>query len=67
MKIERNKTRRKVATDLQSACSESTEGFDIMFNLLLDYVPTKSLKEKLKLAKQTKEAIWKQKLNYKSN
>ena len=55
MKIEQNKTRRKVATDLQSACSESTEGFDIMFSLLLDYVPTKSLKEKLKLAKLTKE------------
>jgi hypothetical protein len=32
-----------------------------MFNLLLDYVPTKSLKEKLKLAKQTKEGIWKKK------
>ena len=55
MKIEKNKTRKKVATDLQSACTESTEGFDIIFNLLLDYVPTKSLKEKLKLAKQTKE------------
>ena len=55
MKIEQNKTRRKFATDLQSACSESTEGFDIMFNLLLDYVPTKALKEKLKVAKLTKE------------
>ena len=55
MKIQINKTRKKIAIDLQSACSESTEGFDIMFNLLLDYVPTKSLKEKLKLAKQTKE------------
>ena len=57
MKIEENKTRRKVATDLQSACSESTEGFDIIFSLLLDYVPTKELKEKLKLAKETKEGI----------
>lgn len=57
MKIKQNKTRRKIATDLQSACSESTEGFDIMFSLLLDYVPTKELKEKLKLAKQTKEGI----------
>jgi hypothetical protein len=56
MKIEQNKTRRKLATDLQSACSESTEGFDIMFNLLIDYVPTKVLKEKIKLAKLTKEA-----------
>ena len=55
MKIEINKTRRKVATDLQSACSESTEGYDIMFGLLIDYVPTKALKEKLKLAKLTKE------------
>ena len=55
MKIEQNKTRRKVSTDLQSACSESTEGFDIMFSLLLDYVPTKALKEKFKLAKSTKE------------
>ena len=55
MKIEQNKIRRKVATNLQSACSESTEGFDIMFNLLLDYVPTKALKEKLKVAKLTKE------------
>ena len=56
MKIEQNKTRRKLATDLQSSCSESTEGFDIMFNLLIDYVPTKALKEKIKLAKLTKEA-----------
>ena len=56
MKIEQNKTRRKLATNLQSACSESTEGFDIIFSLLIDYVPTKSLKEKLKLAKLTKEA-----------
>lgn len=57
MKIQQNKIRRKVATDLQSACSESTEGFDIMFSLLLDYVPTKALKEKLKIAKLTKEGI----------
>ena len=56
MKIEQNKTRKKVAVDLQSACTESTEGFDIMFNLLIDYVPTKALKEKIKLAKLTKEA-----------
>jgi hypothetical protein len=56
MKIEQNKTRKKVAIDLQSACSESTESFDIMFSLLIDYVPTKALKEKLKLAKLTKEA-----------
>jgi FlaA1/EpsC-like NDP-sugar epimerase len=35
MKIDQNKTRRKLATDLQSSCSESTEGFDIMFNLLI--------------------------------
>jgi hypothetical protein len=55
MKIEINKTRKKLAVSLQSACNESVNGFDIMFNLLLDYVPTKSLKEKLKLAKQTKE------------
>ena len=55
MKIKQNKTRRKIATDLQSACSESTEGFDIIFSLLLDYVPTKSLKGKFKLAKATKE------------
>ena len=55
MKIEQNKTRKKVAVDLQSACTESTEGFDIMFSLLIDYVPTKALKEKLKLAKLTKE------------
>lgn len=57
MKIEINKTRKKLAVNLQSACNESVNGFDIMFNLLLDYVPTKSLKEKLKLAKQTKEGI----------
>ena len=56
MKIQQNKTRRKLAIELQSACSESTEGFDIMFGLLLDYVPTKALKEKLKVAKLTKEA-----------
>ena len=56
IKIEQNKTRKKVAIDLQSACSESTEGFDIMFNLLIDYVPTKALREKLKVAKLTKEA-----------
>ena len=55
MKIEQNKTRRKLAIDLQSACSESIEGFNIMFSLLIDYVPTKALKEKLKLAKLTKE------------
>jgi hypothetical protein len=29
-----------------------------MFNLLLNYVPTKALKEKLKIAKLTKEGIW---------
>ena len=45
MKIEQNKIRRKVATNLQSACSESTEGFDIMFSLLIDYVPTEALKQ----------------------
>lgn len=55
MKIQTNKTRKKAVIDLQSACSESTEGFDIIFNLLLDYVPTESLKEKLKIAKLTKE------------
>jgi hypothetical protein len=27
--------------------------------LLIDYVPTKALKEKLKIAKLTKEGIWK--------
>ena len=56
MKIEQNKTRRKLAIELQSFCCESTEGFDIIFSLLINYVPTKSLKEKLKLAKLTKEA-----------
>ena len=55
MKIEQNKTRKKVAIDLQNACSESTEGFDIIFSLLIDYVPTKALREKLKVAKLTKE------------
>jgi len=59
MKIEINKTRKKLAISLQSACTESVNGFDIMFNLLLNYVPTKALKEKLKLAKLTKEGIWK--------
>ena len=57
MKIQQNKTRRKLAIELQSFCCESTEGFDIMFSLLLDYVPTKALKEKLKIAKLTKEGI----------
>lgn len=55
MKIEINKTRKNLAINLQSACTESVDGFDIMFNLLLNYVPTKALKEKLKLAKLTKE------------
>ena len=55
MKIQINKTRKKLVVDLQSACNESVNGFDIMFNLLLDYVPTKDLKEQLKLAKTTKE------------
>ena len=57
MKIQINKTRKKLAISLQSACTESVNGFDIMFNLLLNYVPTKALKEKLKLAKLTKEGI----------
>lgn len=55
MKIQENKTRKKLVVDLQSACNNSTEGFDIMFSLLIDYVPTNELKEKLKLAKLTKE------------
>ena len=32
MKIQINKTRKKLVVDLQSACNESVNGFDIMFN-----------------------------------
>jgi hypothetical protein len=54
-KIERNNNRRKIAIDLQNACAESPDGLDIIYSLLLDYVPTEILKEELKIAKQTKE------------
>ncbi len=54
-KIERNNNRRKIAIDLQNACAESPDGLDIIYSLLLDYVPTETLKEELKIAKQTKE------------
>jgi hypothetical protein len=56
-KIERNNNRRKLAIDLQNACAESPEGLDIIYSLLLDYVPTETLKEELKIAKQTKEVL----------
>ena len=55
MKIEQNVTRRKLAIDLQSACAESPEGLDIIFSLLLNYIPTEELKGMIKLAKLTKE------------
>jgi hypothetical protein len=54
-KIERNNSRRKLAIDLQNSCAESPDGLDIIYSLLLDYVPTETLKENLKIAKQTKE------------
>jgi len=54
-KIERNNNRKKLAIDLQNACSESSDGLDIIYSLLLDYVPTEVIKENLKIVKQTKE------------
>ena len=54
-KIERNNNRRKLAINLQNACAESPDGLDFIYSLLLDYVPTETLKEELKIAKQTKE------------
>ena len=57
MKINSNKTRKILAINLQSACAESNLGLDIIFALLLDYVPSKVLKEQIKLAKKTRENV----------
>jgi len=57
MKINSNKTRKILAVNLQSACAESNLGLDIIFALLLNYVPSKVLKEQIKLAKKTRENV----------
>ena len=50
--IPRNKTRYKAVRILESACTDSNIGLDVMYQILIDYVPTKILKEKTKLAKK---------------
>ena len=54
-KIERNSNRKRLTIDLQNACAESPDGLDIIYCLLLDYVPTEVIKENLKIVKQTRE------------
>jgi hypothetical protein len=49
------KNRRILATKIQSACNESHQGIDIIFNILLKYVPSTILKEELKRAKESKD------------
>ena len=52
--IPETKNRRILATKIQSACNESHKGVDIIFNILLKYVPSTILKEELKRAKESK-------------
>ena len=52
--IPETKNRRILATKIQSACNESHKGTDIIFSIMLKYVPSTILKEELKRAKESK-------------
>ena len=49
--IPRNKTRYKAVRILEDACTDSNIGLDVIYQILLDYVPTKILKAQTKIAK----------------